>query len=539
MDFQTIIALNVLGLSLAGALLPLIYRPSGHASMAAACTAVVVVTGAALLFVPQWAGLIAALGFVPLILLPAVFASLSARASLRGRRREAATYARLLAMLHPTPRAWFNASSLAAQAIDDAGARSAALRELARTATPEQKIVLQTMELRHRGDWGGIIALLSDKPAANRELPGLLIRALGEVGRQDDMLQTYEITRESMAPGDLVACQLFVAAFCGRTATVDRVLDSPSLGALGAESKGYWRAVAARNAGEEASAWRQPLETLAATGSEESIRSAAGRQLAQASMLLPELEPASNAILQRIEARIAAQAVAARPQRKASGAGPWGAGPSAPAPVRSTHRRPATYSLLVVIAAVYFMEEARGGAQNLRTLVDMGALWPQYVLQRGEWWRLFTAMFLHFGPLHVGLNGLMLFLLGRVFEARFGSVRLLVVFLLGGIISTCFVLWTMWAGISRPAVMVGASGAIFAVFGFEVAWQLVSWLKTRDTSDARGLASAGIALAIQAAIDLSIPEISFAAHASGLAAGIGLGLAAALMAHRRVAETPA
>ena len=179
MDFQTIIAFNVLGLALAGALLPLIYRPPGHVWMTLVSTSVVIVAGVALLFAPQSAGTIAALVFVPLILLPSVFASLSARSAVRGRARQAATFARLLAFFHPTPRFRFNAAALAAQAHDDIEARTAALRELARTATPEQRITLQSIELRQRGDWAGIVSLLLDKPAANRELPGLLIRALG------------------------------------------------------------------------------------------------------------------------------------------------------------------------------------------------------------------------------------------------------------------------------------------------------------------------------------------------------------------------
>lgn len=539
MDIQTIIALNVLGLALAGALLPLVYRPPGHGWMALVSTIVVIVAGGALLFAQQWAGTIAAVVFVPLILLPTIFASLSARSTVRGRARQAATYARLFALFHPTPRARFNAAAIAAQAHEDIEARAVALRELARSATPEQRLTLQTLELRQRGDWAGIVSLLRDRPAANRELPGLLIRALGEVGRHDDMLQTYEITRESLSPGDLLVSQLFVASFCGRPATVDKILEIPALAALKAEAKDYWKAIAARNAGGEASAWRGTLETLSQTGTEPSARAAAARQLAQSATLLPELEPASKAILQRIEGRIARMTMAAKPVRKAPVAGPWGAEKAPPVPVRPARGRPATYALLAVIAVVYVVEEARGGAQNLRALVDMGALWPQYVLQRGEWWRLLTAMFLHFGPLHAGLNGLMLFLLGRTFEARFGSVRLLLVFLLGGLISTSFVLWTMWVGISRPAVMVGASGAIFAVFGFEVAWQLVSWLRTRDGSDARGLASAAIVLAIQVAIDMSIPEISFAAHASGFFAGVGLGVVAAVMALRSRAVSPA
>lgn len=191
--------------------------------------------------------------------------------------------------------------------------------------------------------------------------------------------------------------------------------------------------------------------------------------------------------------------------------------------------RPVTLVLLAAILAMYAVEMQRGGTESLRTLVDLGALWPPFVLQRGEWWRLVTALFLHMGPLHLGLNALLLYLLGSSYEARWGSLSMLVVFLGGGVISCASVLWLMTLGVTQTAVLVGASGAIFAVFGSEVARSLMSWLRWRDAADKNALVAAGLAIAVQVVVDFSVPQISFAAHASGFIAGVLMGLAGAML----------
>ena len=529
MDLQLIIALNVMALSLLAAVLPLIQRMPHIEAWIAVNLAVIVGGGLALLFAPAWAGAIAAGLFVPLVAVPAVLGHRANRHALQGRMQAAADCARWAVLFHPTPRARFYAATLAAQAHDSNEDKSAALQALARGATAEQKVTLQIIDLRHRSEWPRIVALLRDNPGTARLMPSMMVRALGESGRLDDMMQTYEISRPHMVDCDLAACHLFVMAFCGRPAAVEALFDQ-ALAVLDDDGKTYWRAIAARSSGSADETWRTTLETLSRSASLAGVRTAAARQLAQISAGPPALEPASTAILQRVETRLAQQAAVQRPRQ------PSPAADTAPATstVVATVRRwqPATFGLLAVIGCVYLVEEARGGSQNLRALIDLGAMWPQFVLQRGEWWRLGTALFLHFGLLHVALNGLMLFLLGRAFERRFGSLRLLLVFVLGGLASSAFVLWTMWSGYARPAVLVGASGAIFAVFGCEVAWQLVNWLRTRDASDARGLVSAAIVLAIQVAFDLSIPEVSLAAHASGLVAGFALGLAFAIRSRR-------
>jgi membrane associated rhomboid family serine protease len=94
--------------------------------------------------------------------------------------------------------------------------------------------------------------------------------------------------------------------------------------------------------------------------------------------------------------------------------------------------------------------------QNL--LLQFGA---QYnVQQTGEYWRIFTAMFLHFNIFHIGLNMLSLFFIGTAVEVFYGKWRYLVIYLVSGIAGGIVTLF-----VTPDAFAAGASGAIFGVFG--------------------------------------------------------------------------
>jgi membrane associated rhomboid family serine protease len=104
------------------------------------------------------------------------------------------------------------------------------------------------------------------------------------------------------------------------------------------------------------------------------------------------------------------------------------------------------------------------------TLVAWGGDLPLYTLT-GDTWRLATAMFLHSGLVHVGLNMYVLAFTGPRVEYEFGRARMLGIYLAGGLLSSCA---SAYWGLLRstpdnPAglltVSVGASGAVMALFG--------------------------------------------------------------------------
>jgi membrane associated rhomboid family serine protease len=102
---------------------------------------------------------------------------------------------------------------------------------------------------------------------------------------------------------------------------------------------------------------------------------------------------------------------------------------------------------------------------------------------------------------------------------------MLVIYLAGGLGSMGAVMGLMESGYVEQGVLIGASGAIFALFGAEVARQLARWRASRDAIDKRQLVNLGLIVLVQTTIDLSVPEISASAHLSGLAFGLVLGLA--------------
>jgi membrane associated rhomboid family serine protease len=155
-----------------------------------------------------------------------------------------------------------------------------------------------------------------------------------------------------------------------------------------------------------------------------------------------------------------------------------------------------------------------GGSGNgmVRVLGD-GALIPAAVLQDGQWWRILTGAFLHGGLIHIGVNMMSLFFLGRFIEFALGSWRMLVVYMVSLVASGLGVIF-----FSNPDVpTVGASGAIFGLFGalFAIGFKL--------GKPGMELVRANIGiLALNLIITFTVPQISWQAHVAGLLAGFAL-----------------
>jgi membrane associated rhomboid family serine protease len=122
-------------------------------------------------------------------------------------------------------------------------------------------------------------------------------------------------------------------------------------------------------------------------------------------------------------------------------------------------------NVIIYLIMLILTVTAGGGIANLggidqNILINAGAQ-VNFLVAQGQVWRIFTAMFLHFSLIHIGLNMLTLFLIGGVVEMVYGKWRYLLIYLASGIVGgivTFFVL--------PPATLAaGASGAIFGVFG--------------------------------------------------------------------------
>jgi rhomboid protease GluP len=149
-------------------------------------------------------------------------------------------------------------------------------------------------------------------------------------------------------------------------------------------------------------------------------------------------------------------------------------------------------------------------------LIKAGAQQTAYIEATGQYWRIFTAMFLHLSILHVGLNMLSLFFIGRVVETFYGHWRYLVIYLVSGLVggmATFFLQPDAWA--------VGASGAIFGVFGALGVFYVAN-RRAMGSYGAGAIANWLFWLALNLVLGFSDPNIGIIDHIGGLLSGIVL-----------------
>ena len=127
-------------------------------------------------------------------------------------------------------------------------------------------------------------------------------------------------------------------------------------------------------------------------------------------------------------------------------------------------KEPVTAGLIFLNTLIFLIVEFTGGSENGQHMLECGAAYAPLILEQGEWYRIFSSMFLHFGLPHLVNNMLVLFVMGQRLEPAVGRMRFLLIYLAGGIggniVSLC---WDMHTGVF--AVSAGASGAVFAVIG--------------------------------------------------------------------------
>jgi membrane associated rhomboid family serine protease len=162
-------------------------------------------------------------------------------------------------------------------------------------------------------------------------------------------------------------------------------------------------------------------------------------------------------------------------------------------------KRSATLSLITVISGAYLL--------NLvyPTFYEKAALYGPLV-DSGEYWRLFTVALVHGGLTHLFFNMFSLLVLGNPIEAALGKARFLVIFfisLLTGSLASIYLN-------SAPHVSVGASGAIFGLFGAFIA------LGKRLNQGARDIY---VIVGLNFALGFILGGIDWRAHLGGLVCG--------------------
>jgi membrane associated rhomboid family serine protease len=180
-----------------------------------------------------------------------------------------------------------------------------------------------------------------------------------------------------------------------------------------------------------------------------------------------------------------------------------------------------TKVLLVAIAIPFVLEIVKGGPTSMmnpsgQVLFDLGAMQP-FAIAAGQYWRLFTAMFLHVGILHIAFNAYALWVFGSMVERDYGRVQMLLIYLVSGFLAS--VASYVW---SDPRTLsVGASGAIFGIFGAFFAY---NYRRRHTALGSANLRTALSLLVINAILAFSISGIDWRAHVGGFVAGVACGL---------------
>lgn len=153
---------------------------------------------------------------------------------------------------------------------------------------------------------------------------------------------------------------------------------------------------------------------------------------------------------------------------------------------------------------------------NEKDLLNWGANYRPSIMN-GEYWRLFTNIFLHGGLIHVMMNMYALFFVGIFLEPVLGSKRFGLFYVIAGILASIASIW--W---HEKTVSIGASGAIFGMYGIFLSL-LLTKLFPKDFKKSF-LLSTSIFVGYNLILGLS-GGIDNAAHIGGLLSGMIIGFA--------------
>lgn len=119
-----------------------------------------------------------------------------------------------------------------------------------------------------------------------------------------------------------------------------------------------------------------------------------------------------------------------------------------------------TYAIITICVLLFIMMYVLGnGSENTLTLINFGAN-LDVLTKSGEYYRLFTCIFLHIGIMHLICNMYSLYVIGKEVEGLFGKWKYLLIYVLSGICGSILSL-----AFSHNTVSAGASGAIFGLLG--------------------------------------------------------------------------
>ncbi|QIZ70907.1 rhomboid family intramembrane serine protease [Oxynema aestuarii] len=328
------------------------------------------------------------------------------------------------------------------------------------------------------------------------------LRALGETGNIHALLQAVErLTpefekRQSLIP--LALARMYALAFCGKSDSLGSLFDRP-LRRYPKNIRQFWMGTAKLIEGKEQEA-RQIFDAIPHQ-SNTNLQQAIARRLSRDFQ-------ATSVQLSDGDREICDGIITAVEQEKRYGS----------ALTVANNRAYCSYILIGLNLAVFSLQVLLGGSQNIPVLIQLGALIPEAVWE-GQWWRLIAANFLHFGPVHLMMNAIGLYIIGGFVEKTLGTIRYFGVYLSSGIASMAVITILSRFIEFSAKITVGASGSVMGLVGATGAILLWGWHREKARIARQRFQLVLLMVGLQMAFDLSVPNISFIGHLSGVIVG--------------------
>ena len=171
-----------------------------------------------------------------------------------------------------------------------------------------------------------------------------------------------------------------------------------------------------------------------------------------------------------------------------------------------------TYTIIFINLALFLIMTLAGGTTNAKVLIFFGAK-VNPLIDLGQYWRLFTANFIHIGFTHLLFNTYALFVLGKYSESIFGHTRLIMMYIFCGLTGSTL------SYLLSPSLSAGASGAIFGLLGAIIVYGWNNSFLRRSGLITNFL----IILGLNLVFGMVMPGIDNFGHMGGLLGGLFAG----------------
>lgn len=176
-------------------------------------------------------------------------------------------------------------------------------------------------------------------------------------------------------------------------------------------------------------------------------------------------------------------------------------------------------SLLAINIIVFLYLEFTGSTEDTQFMVSHGAMYAPLVVEGGQYYRLLTSIFMHFGINHIMNNMLILFILGDNLERALGHIKYLIFYLICGVGANIVSLMVNLSNY-RIVVSAGASGAIFGVIGGLLYAVVINRGQLEDLSTRQLV----VVIACSLYFGFTSTGVDNTAHVAGLLFGILMGI---------------